>query len=104
MKPLELQAGPGNTLAHSTSVDTSSQSMQRAHQVYISIFEAGKEGRKRKAILGDGNCLFRAIAQIIYGTEDNHATVCVHVCQILLTFLCNNRPVLAPQLPNKLKF
>ena len=38
MKTLEWQAGPGKTLAHSTSVDTSSQSMQRGHQVYISIF------------------------------------------------------------------
>ena len=41
-------------------------------------------------ILGDGNCLFRAVAHIIYGTEDSHATV----RQILVTFLCNNRPVL----------
>ena len=53
-------------------------------------------------ILGDGNCfLFRAVvAHIIYGTEDNHATV----RPILVTFLCNNRPVLAPQLHTKRKF
>ena len=49
-----------------------------------------RQGRKRKVIWGEGNCLFRALTHVTYGTEDNHATV----RQILVIFLCNNRPVL----------
>ena len=80
METLEWQAGPGKTLAHSTSVDTALSPCREFTKSTSLSFEAGKEGRKRKVILGDGNCLFTAIAHIIYGTEDNHATVCVCVC------------------------
>ena len=41
-------------------------------------------------ILGNGNCLFIAVAHIIYGSEDKHATV--HQTLIIFTF--NYRPVL----------
>ena len=32
-------------------------------------------GRKLHPILGDGNCFFRALSYIMYGTEDRHASV-----------------------------
>ena len=42
-----------------------------------------RQGRKkRNVILGDSNCSFRAVAQIIYGKEDNLAME----CQILVIF------------------
>ena len=32
-------------------------------------------GRKLHPILGDGNCFFRALSYIMYGTEDRHTSV-----------------------------
>ena len=55
-----------------------------------------RQGRKRKVILGDGNCLFRAVAHIMYGTEDKHATV----RQILVRFIWHNRPVFQKYITN----
>ena len=31
-----------------------------------------KQGRKRKVILGDGNCLFRAVSYLVHGSQDDH--------------------------------
>ena len=32
-------------------------------------------GRKLHSIKGDGNCFFRALSYIMYGTEDHHSSV-----------------------------
>ena len=55
-----------------------------------------RQGRKRKVILDDGNCLFRAVAHIMYETEDKHAAV--H--QILVRFTWHNRPVFQKYITN----
>ena len=31
-----------------------------------------KQGRKRKVILGDGNCLFRPVSYLVHGSQDDH--------------------------------
>ena len=48
--------------------------------------------RKLKKIIGDGNCLFRALAYFIYGTEDFHAVV----RQQLVDFVGKNKQVFKP--------
>ena len=53
--------------------------------------------RKRKVMQDDCNCLFKALAYIAYGTNNNHATM----CQILRVVLCNNRPVLIKYITSK---
>ena len=93
MKTVKWQAGPGKTLACSTSVDASSQLKQSSPKVALYLWS---QGRKMKVILGDGNCLFRAVAHIIYGTEESHATV----RRILVTFVSKNKPVLVKYVTN----
>ena len=93
MKTLEWQAGPGKNLARSTSVDASTQLKQSSPSVDLYLWS---QGRKRKVILGDGNCLFRAVAHIVYGTQESHATV----RRILVTFVSKNRPVLVKYVTN----
>ena len=46
-----------------------------------------KHGRKRKVILGDGNCLFRALSYLVYGNQDAHPAV----RQALATIVERNR-------------
>ena len=50
------------------------------------------QGRKRHSIIGDGNCLFRALAYIVYGTEDLHAKM----RSLLVDFVSNNQPLCQP--------
>ena len=87
------QAGPRKTLARSTSVHASTQLKQSSPSVDLYLWS---QGRKRKVILGDGNCLFRAVAHIVYGTQESHATV----RRILVTFVSKNRPVLVKYVTN----
>lgn len=48
-----------------------------------------QQGRKRKLIIGDGNCFFRAVSWVIHGTQDNHQMI----RQSLVTFVQANRHV-----------
>ena len=47
------------------------------------------QGRKLHTIVGDGNCLFRALAYIIWGTQSmhknmvTHSEICATSCQAL---------------------
>ena len=82
MKTLEWQVG-----LTSTNINTISQPLQCVRDVDLHLL---REGRKRKVILGDGNCLFRALAHVAYGSENHHGIM----RQILVAFLCKNRPVL----------
>ena len=50
------------------------------------------QGRKRHSIIGDGNCLFRALAYIVYGTEDLHAKM----RSLLVDFVSKNQPLFQP--------
>ena len=46
-----------------------------------------QQHRRRKVILGDGNCFFRAVSHVTHGSEDGHA----QVRKYLTTFLQTNR-------------
>ena len=48
-----------------------------------------QHGRKRKFILGDGNCLFRAVSWVVNGTQDNHPMIRKN----LVSFVQANRQV-----------
>ena len=50
------------------------------------------QGRKRHSIIGDGNCLFRTLAYIMYGTEDLHAKM----RSLLVDFVSKNQPLFQP--------
>ena len=49
----------------------------------------------RDKIVGDGNCLFRAISKAITGTEANHLAVREAVCEFMMldSNVCNFRPL-----------
>ena len=51
------------------------------------------QGKKRHSIIGDGNChQFRALAYIVYGTEDVHAKM----RSLLVDFVSKNQPLFQP--------
>ena len=50
------------------------------------------QDRKLKKIIGDGNCLFRALSQFIHGSEDFHAVM----RQQLVDFVHKNKQVFVP--------
>ena len=47
------------------------------------------QDRQRKLITGDGNCFFRALSYILYGTEDEHKKLRV----ILADFILENKEI-----------
>ena len=40
-------------------------------------------GRKRKSVLGDGNCFFRALSYILYGDQGNHQQLRVYLAHFV---------------------
>ena len=49
--------------------------------------DLAKQKRKVKPIIGDGNCLFRALGLIVYKSEFTHQ----HIRQLLANFLSENK-------------
>lgn len=46
-----------------------------------------QQGRRRKTILGDGNCFFRAVSFVVHGSEDKHG----EVRQNIMAFVAHNQ-------------